>query len=116
MNQIDTLLCLKERISRTLANKTLSTEFLTKILAISFAEAEVWIEKFGDPLTSLAGAKVIAEHLGLDWHRAMSAAAIALDSKHGWLLPDVAPKAVVWMLNCLIDDAIASQRNSPHPQ
>jgi hypothetical protein len=116
MKYIETLAALLEQICRTELNKADSRRMVCNVIGITYSDAEIWIDKFGDPLTSLTGAKAIAEHLSLDWHHAMSAGATALDSKAEWCLPDVAPKAIAWMLNRLIDDAVSMQRSSPRLQ
>ena len=116
MKYIETLAALLEQVRQPELNKDASRHLVCNILDIACSDAAIWIDKFGDPLTSLAGAKAIAEHLGLDWHHAMSAGATALDSKAEWCLPEVAPKAIAWMLNRLIDDAVSMQRSSPQLQ
>jgi hypothetical protein len=116
MKYIATLAALLERICHAELNKDVSRDLVCNVLDVNYSNAAIWIDNFGDPLTSLAGAKAIAEHLGLDWHHAMSAGATALDSKSEWCLPEVAPKAIAWMLNRLIDDAVSLQRSSPRLQ
>ena len=113
MKYIATFAALLEQISHAELNKDFYRDLVSNLIGVNYKNAANWIDNFGDPLTSLAGAKAIAEHLGLDWHHAMSAGATALDDKPEWCLPEVAPKAIAWMLNRLIDESVSMQRSSP---
>lgn len=104
MKRLHDLLAMLDRASIEERSLELSLRVIMAMIGLTRSESQIWIEEFGDPLNSLAGAKATVDHLGFDWHKAMSAGAAALESKGPWLLPELAPRIIAWALRRMIED------------
>lgn len=105
MTQIHELRFLLNEISNSKPNAALSARVVANAIGLSISDGMLWIGEFGDPLNTLPATKAFVEQLGFDWHEALSAAATALEGQGQWLLPDLAPHAIAWVLFGLIEDA-----------
>jgi len=105
MDNRDKIAQLLDRISNQSCSADVSLELLGATLNLSEADSRIWVEKFGDPLASLSGAKAFVELHAYNWHEAMNVGARALEGRRAWILPDLAPPAIAWALSQLLAEA-----------